>query len=218
VTSETDLFTTHTDQLVHQATTLFKALDTFPLEERVTILNRIRIALHEHSPFREEPVDCVMWVKNDRVEGNEYNPNKVAPPEMRLLEISIHEDGYTQPIVAHPVEEGYEVVDGFHRKRIGKECPKIRERVQGYLPITLLRKERENTKDRMAATIRHNRARGVHGVMPMIDVVATLLRQGWTDEEVARELGMDAEEVLRFKQNSGLPELFGDSEYSKAWE
>lgn len=113
-------------------------------------------------------------------------------------------------------EDSFVVVDGFHRTRVGKECAAVRERVRGYLPVVRIRNE--EMKDRMAATIRHNRARGVHGVSPMIDLVAGLVRRGWTDEDVAKELGMSADEVLRYKQHAGLPELFKGGQYSRAWE
>lgn len=111
-----------------------------------------------------------------------------------------------------------EVVDGFHRTRVGKEDKQVSNRVHGYLPVAVINSDRADKRDRMAATIRHNRARGVHAVMPMTDIVADLLRKGWTDAEITEELGMDADEVLRFKHHSGLPELFRDGVYSRAWE
>jgi ParB-like chromosome segregation protein Spo0J len=195
-------------------------LDLMPLEDRVEALNAIRQRLHDASPFADEPVDCVLWVEADSVRGNDYNPNRVAPPEMRLLEHSMVADGITQPIVAYAeaAAAGYTVIDGFHRTRVCKECRKLRERLYDYIPVSTINDRRHDIKDRMAATIRHNRARGVHGVIPMVDIVAMLIRQGWTDGEIAKELGMDADEVLRFKQSSGLPELFKDHEYSRAWE
>jgi len=185
----------------------------------VEAINRIRQHLHEHSPFADEPVDCVQWVPCDQVEGNDYNPNTVAPPEMKLLTLSIDTDGFTQPIVAHQeAEDHYVVVDGFHRQQVGKKPGRIRKRLHGYLPVVSIRAARENQSDRVAATIRHNRARGVHGVLPMTDIVVMLLRAGWNEIDVARELGMDDDEVLRFKQVSGLPELFRDHEYSSSWD
>jgi len=210
-----DLFSGKLDATVNQMLSLLQGL---PEEQLIEKLNEIKKKIHEISPFNDEPVDCVIWVKNDRVRANNYNPNKVAPPEMSLLKHSINSDGYTQPIVTFADQEEFEVVDGFHRKRVGMEYKSVRDRVKGYLPITLIKHNRLDIKDRMAATIRHNRARGVHGVIPMIDIVKDLILQGWKDDEIAKELGMDAEEVLRFKQNSGLPELFKDHEYSKSWE
>jgi ParB-like chromosome segregation protein Spo0J len=138
---------------------------------------------------------------------------------MRLLEHSILSDGYTQPIVTHPDPgDTFEVVDGFHRNRVGKESAEVRERVRGYLPVVSIREDRANTENRMAATVRHNRARGVHGVAPMTDLVAYLAKKGWDDAKIGKELGMDAEEVLRFRQISGLAELFKDEDFSQAWE
>lgn len=205
--------------LTERDETLFKELDGLPLAVRVEAINQIRRRLHEHSPFADEPVDCVQWVRGDDVEANDYNPNTVAPPEMKLLELSIAADGFTQPIVAHREQQRRcVVVDGFHRQRVGKKAGRIRQRLHGYLPVVYIRGGRADTSDRIAATIRHNRARGVHGVLPMTDVVVRLLLAGWSDADVARELGMDADEVLRFKQVSGLPELFRHHDYSKSWD
>jgi ParB-like chromosome segregation protein Spo0J len=201
-----------------QTDSICAMLDSLPLDDKVAMLNLVRAKLHEISPFRNEPVDFVQWLPAETVRANDYNPNKVAPPEMRLLERSITEDGYTQPIVGCPVDDGIEVIDGFHRNKVGKTSKKIRGRIHGYLPIVSIRADRTDSKDRMAATIRHNRARGVHGVMPMADIVAELIRNGWHDDDIAKELGMDADEVLRFKQNIGLPELFKDHTFSASWE
>ena len=207
------------DDLVAQAQAIAERIPALDLAEQVCVLNAIRLALHQAGPFRNEPVDCVLWLPADDVAANDYNPNRVAPPEMKLLEISIDRDGYTQPVVAYRNGDATaEVVDGFHRARVGKESAKIRRRVAGYLPVSIIRPSQSGRNDRIAATIRHNRARGVHGVLPMTDIVSELLRRGWTDEEVAKEIGMDADEVLRFKQNTGLPELFKNAEYSRAWE
>ena len=206
-------------KLVERAESLFRELDCLPLHRRVEAINRIRLHLHEHSPFADEPVDCVQWIPGEQVEGNDYNPNTVAPPEMRLLALSIEADGFTQPIVTHQeAQDHYVIVDGFHRQRVGKKPGPVRQRLHGYLPVVSIRAARENQADRIAATIRHNRARGVHSVLPMTDIVVMLLREGWNDTDVARELGMDDDEVLRFKQVSGLPELFRDHEYSSSWD
>jgi ParB-like chromosome segregation protein Spo0J len=203
--------------MMAQVDSMIAMLETLPLDDKIDALNKIRTKLHEVSPFKDEPVDLVLWVENSEIAANDYNPNTVAPPEMRLLERSIAEDGYTQPIVSYPREDDYEVVDGFHRHRVGKESKKVRERVHGYLPITQIRGDRTDLKHRMAATVRHNRARGVHGVVPMADMVANLIKQGWQDADIAKELGMDADEVLRFKQNLGLPELFKEHEFNPSW-
>ena len=165
--------------------------------DRVAAINEIKLALHEVSPLKSEPVDCVLWVQSDKIEANDYNPNAVAPPEMRLLERSIMEDGYTQPIVTYNDDGRIEVVDGFHRNRVGRECVEVRERVKGYLPVTTINRHREGRSDRIAATIRHNRARGKHQVEAMSDIVIELKGRNWTTERIGRELGMDQDEILR---------------------
>lgn len=197
---------------------LCELIGDLPLDLQVTALNRARAALHEAGPFANEPVDLVKWVPNTQVVGNDYNPNTVAPPEMKLLTLSIQSDGYTQPIVTHPAKDTDEVVDGFHRHRVGKEVREVRDRVQGYLPIVSIKTDRQDRSDRIAATIRHNRARGRHGVTPMSDVVSQLYAAGWDDAKIAKELGMDADEVTRLKQVTGLASLFANREYSQAWE
>jgi ParB-like chromosome segregation protein Spo0J len=197
---------------------LVAELSKLGLAERVEALNKTKIALHEVSPFASEPVDCVLWVNSDNVTANDYNPNRCAPPEMKLLELSITADGYTQPIVAHAIGSGFEVVDGFHRNRVGKESPVVRERVKGYLPVVRINADREGHNDRVAATIRHNRARGKHLVSSMADIVSDLVKRNWDDKKIAKELGMDSDEVLRLKQVTGLAELFADREFSEAWE
>jgi ParB-like chromosome segregation protein Spo0J len=188
------------------------------LDAIVLALNAIRKELHNLSPFKTEPVDLVQWVKAETVHANDYNPNSVAPPEMKLLELSIMEDGYTQPIVTYDEGLTKEVIDGFHRNRVGKESEKVKQRIHGYLPVVVTNDDRTDLSDRMAATIRHNRARGKHKVQSMSDIVIDLKKRNWTDEKIARELGMDADEVLRLVQITGLAEMFSDREFSKAWE
>lgn len=188
-------------------------------DEKIDAINQIKKALTVHSPMSSEPVDCVLWVRADELQANDYNPNSVAPPEMRLLQLSIMEDGYTQPIVAWPLESGgYEVVDGFHRNRVGKEVGAIKKRVKGRLPITVMRIDRQSKEDRIAATIRHNRARGKHQVDAMSEIVVDLSRRGWDEKKIGIELGMDPDEVLRLKQVSGLAELFADRDFSLSWD
>lgn len=208
--------------VIQRARELFAVLSDLSEVARIDAINEIRLALHEHSPFRAEPVDCVLWVLAENVEANDYNPNTVAPPEMALLRHSIAEDGYTQPVVTWIEEtDGVtrrEVVDGFHRCRVGKECKEVAARVRGYLPVTTVNTERVDRGDRIAATIRHNRARGKHRVDAMSDIVIELKRRNWSDKKIGKDLGMDPDEVLRLSQIAGLAEMFKDREFSEAWE
>ena len=204
--------------VVQAAQSLTEQIAALPEDERIEIINQIKVMLHEVSPMKDEPVDCVLWVKAETVQSNDYNPNVVAPPEMKLLERSIDADGFTQPIVTYPINGHREVVDGFHRNRIGKESKIISKRVHGYLPVTTIRAERQDREDRIASTIRHNRARGRHQVDNMSEIVVELSRRNWSDEKIGRELGMEPDEVLRLKQISGLAEMFADHEFSEAWE
>lgn len=195
---------------------LISEINSLEKEEKIEYINKVKMALHEISPFKDEPTDCVVWVKAEKVQANEYNPNKVAGPEMRLLYTSIKEDGYTQPIVTCPIENGQrEVVDGFHRNRIGKEHKDIMKRVQGYLPVTTVIKTLE---ERMASTIRHNRARGTHQIRSMSEIVLDLTRAGWNEETICKQLGMELDEVIRLKQITGLKEAFQNHDFSKSWE
>ena len=215
-----DMFVeTTVDSVVSKFSPLVADIASMPLDDRADVINKLREMLHEVSPFNSEPVDFVKWVKNTTVHANDYNPNSVAPPEMELLHRSIQADGYTQPIVSMPDPDGrYEVIDGFHRHRVGKECEDIQSRVHGYLPLVQIRQSQQDRNDRMAATIRHNRARGKHKVESMSEIVVELKRRFWSDEKIAIELGMEADEVLRLQQVTGLSGLFGDREFSEAWE
>ena len=195
-----------------------EGLKALPLAQQVEELNAARRMMHDAGPFFREPVDCIQWVHTDGVKANDYNPNSVAPPEMELLKVSILEDGYTQPIVAWQREFHHEVVDGFHRNRVGRECMEVRQRIRGYLPLAVINSEREDRGDRIASTIRHNRARGKHAVAAMSDIVIELKRRNWSDERISRELGMDQDEILRLCQISGLADLFGDQQFSKSWD
>ena len=184
------------------------------IDKRVDILNQIKGAIKDASPF-SEPVDIVRWVKSEKVIANVYNPNVVAPPEMKLLEVSIKQDGYTQPIVVFAEDDHYTVVDGFHRTRVGKESAEINKRVYDYLPIVVIDKP---LRERMAATIRHNRARGTHAIQPMSKIVEELYFMGWSDKKIAEQLGMEKDEILRLKQFTGLGNLFRNRKFSKSWE
>ena len=204
--------------IVEKTRALCQEIVELPEDERIAVLNEIRWQLHSVSPMRDEPVDCVLWVPGDTVEGNDYNPNVVAPPEMKLLKRSILEDGYTQPIVTWQIDGMREVVDGFHRNRVGKEDKEIKKRTRGYLPVTTINEWRSDRGDRIASTIRHNRARGKHVVAGMSEIVIELKRRNWSDQRIGRELGMEPDEVLRLAQISGLAEMFADREFSEAWE
>lgn len=207
-----------TTQLEVNLFNLIKELNTLELNEKVHWLNIIRTELHNNSPFKNEPVDLVLWVNNTSVQANDYNPNSVAPPEMELLKLSILEDGYTQPIVTYDEKINRTVVDGFHRNRVGKESAEVKQRVHGFLPVVTINENRTDKSDRIASTIRHNRARGKHKVDAMSEIVIDLKKRGWNDEKIAKKLGMDADEILRLAQISGLAEMFVDYEFSQAWE
>lgn len=193
-------------------------IENLELSERVCLINELRILINNVSPFKTEPTDLILWVKNTDVYANDYNPNSVAPTEMDLLKLSIEQDGYTQPIVTMPTKEGREVIDGFHRHRVGKEYEPIQKRVHGYLPVVTINSDREDKGDRMAATVRHNRARGKHKVESMSDIVMELKKRNWNDAKIAKHLGMDDDEVLRLRQITGLADIFKDREFSEAWE
>lgn len=197
---------------------IISEIQSLDLDQRVHALNYVRRELHKISPFNSEPVDLILWVKNETVESNDYNPNAVAPPEMELLRLSIEADGYTQPIVTMDEEVKRTVIDGYHRNRVGKECEDIKKRVHGYLPVVTINEDRKDKSDRIAATIRHNRARGKHKISAMSDIVLDLRKRNWSDSKIAKNLGMDADEVLRLCQIGGIQEQFSDQEFSQAWE
>jgi len=187
---------------------------------QIETLNKIRLELHKVSPFFNEPIDCVLWKPIEHVVSNDYNPNSVAPPEKRLLYTSLLRDGYTQPIVtsqASGEDKIHVIVDGFHRRELAAKRPRLRSRMLGYLPVVILNESQNDKTHLIAATIRHNRARGKHQISAMSDIVRELYHLGWNNEKISEELGMDADEVLRLKQISGLMELFQDHEFSEAW-
>lgn len=202
-------------QLLAELATFVKNQD---VGKQVEVLNTVKQTLRQVSPHSHEPIESVIWVPSDKVIANDYNPNSVAPPEMKLLEVSITEDGYTQPIVTWFRDGIYEVVDGFHRNRVGKECLEIRKRIHSYLPVVVINEGKTELGDRMASTIRHNRARGKHNVDSMSEIVIELKKRNRSDEWIAKHLGMDTDEILRLCQISGLTEMFKDQEFSKAWD
>ncbi|WP_449548341.1 IbrB-like domain-containing protein [Lelliottia amnigena] len=202
-------------RLIHDVQNYLQSLSE---DQRIEAINAFRQAIHELSPFREQPVDCVLWIKQDAITANDYNPNNVAPPEKRLLCKSLELDGFTQPIVVTENDpHHFEIVDGFHRHEIGTQRAALKRQLKGYLPVTCLRKERKDKIDRMAATIRHNRARGRHQINAMSEIVRELVLLGWDETKIGTELGMDSDEVLRLKQINGLLELFADRRFSEAW-
>jgi len=165
----------------------------------------------------KSPVYNVIGVPLDQVRANSYNPNSVAPPEMALLETSIWEDGFTMPVVCYyiPDDDVYEIVDGFHRYTVLKTSERVFERENGILPVVVIDKDESN---RMASTIRHNRARGSHDISLMSNIVADLTNAGMGDAWIIKHIGMDKDELLRLKQITGLASLFKDREFGDAWE
>ncbi|EMF0060842.1 ParB-like nuclease domain-containing protein [Enterococcus hirae] len=163
------------------------------------------------------PVYTVYRVQIDKLHANDYNPNKVPPTELKLLEQSILADGYTMPIVCYYVEEEdyYEIVDGYHRYLIMKKSKEIAEREDNHLPVVIIDKP---ITDRIASTIRHNRARGTHSVDHMVEIVQMLVESGLSDQWIMKNLGIDRDELLRLKQISGLASLFAKEDFSEAWE
>lgn len=194
-----------------------QSYENLNLDQKVEFSNVVKRFLHEIGPFSKEPVDLVTWVSLDDIEANDYNPNSVAPPEMELLRLSIANDGYTQPVVTWPRDDKREVIDGFHRNRVARECEDVSSRINGYLPVVTIKPDREGKNDRIASTIRHNRARGKHSVEKMSDIVIDLKRRNWSPKKIGKELGMDQDEVLRLVQVTGLAEMFADQEFSEAW-
>ncbi|MSS16167.1 IbrB-like domain-containing protein [Sodaliphilus pleomorphus] len=162
----------------------------------------------------KSPVYNIKAIPIEDIQANSYNPNHVAPPEMKLLYESIKEDGYTMPIVVYPLGNGkYEIVDGYHRYTTMLLHRDIYEREGGKLPCSIIDKDKSN---RMASTIRHNRARGSHSIELMMNIVSELKKAGMSDAWIMKEIGMDADELLRYKQLSGLAELFKDREFSES--
>lgn len=187
-------------------------------EDKQAFLNEFRGWIHDDlSAHAKMPVDYIRWVPLSRVQANDYNPNSVAPNELKLLHTSISHDGYTQPIVTIYDSEldKYVIIDGFHRYFTCRSNKDIQESTGGMVPIVVLDKP---INDRMASTVRHNRARGKHSVTGMSNLVFNMLDNGWGDAEICNELGMEADELLRLKYITGFAKLFEDVEYRKAWE
>lgn len=185
-------------------------------KNKTAFINEIKEFLHELSPVSSQPVDLVRWVPIEQVQPNDYNPNSVARTEMKLLHTSISHDGYTQPIVTIYDEKlkKYIIVDGFHRYFVSLNNKDIYDRNLGLVPVTVIVKD---INDRMASTVRHNRARGKHSIAGMSSMVFEMLDKGWPDEKICNELGMEPEELLKLKHITGFSKLFKDTEYSRSW-
>jgi ParB-like chromosome segregation protein Spo0J len=187
------------------------------VEEKVRIYNSVSQQMYDWMGMNH-PALNVQLVKAEQVEGNDYNPNKVAPPEMKLLTLSIMRDGVTMPVVVAEQDKKnkpFVVVDGFHRTTVIKNNKAINESIYGYVPVSKLNKSIE---ERITSTVRHNMARGTHQVELSAKLVAMLKKHNWTNARIGMELGMDADEVLRLKQITGLAELFKDKDFSNSWE
>jgi ParB-like chromosome segregation protein Spo0J len=187
------------------------------ISEKISFLEALRAHIHAISPQQSQPVNYVRWVPIEKVQANDYNPNSVAKNEMRLLYVSILHDGYTQPVVTVYDEsiDKYVIVDGFHRYTTMRLNKDIAERNNGLLPIVVIDKP---INDRMASTVRHNRARGKHSVSGMANMVFQMLDNGWTDEAICAELGVEPDELIRLKHVTGFSKLFENVEYRKSWE
>lgn len=212
--SQLPIFDNIVDDLLAQVDDLCQQIASLPLEQQVHALNRIRERLHQVSPF-DDPIDAVYWVKAEQVHPNDYNPNFVFKPEMQLLKVSM-EKHVTQPVVTSRLgEDDFRISDGEHRFITATTSPKLKRRLHGYVPVTVTKST--TLAEHMADTVEHNRARGVHQLDGMTNIVLTMLREGWTDDQVAKQLGMDADEVLRMKQICGAAEAFKRPFYKRAW-
>ena len=186
-------------------------------KDKVKFLNELREYIHSLSPQKHNPVDLIRWVDIEKVQANDYNPNQVATNELKLLHTSIDHDGYTQPTVTvyDKTLGKYVIIDGFHRYYVQKLNKDLQERNNGLLPIVVLDKD---INDRMASTIRHNRARGKHSIQGMGSIVFSMLENGWEDKDICKELGMEADELIKLKHITGFSKLFDNIEYRNSWK
>ena len=185
--------------------------------EKIAFLEDLREFIHKISPQNSQPVNFVRWIPIEKVHANDYNPNSVAKNEMRLLYVSISHDGYTQPVVTvyDEAKDQYVIVDGFHRYTTMRLNQDIADRNNGFLPVVVIEK---SINDRMASTVRHNRARGKHSVSGMANMVFQMLENGWSDEAICAELGVEPDELIRLKHVTGFSKLFENVEYRRSWE
>lgn len=187
------------------------------IREKILFLEDLRAFIHKISPQNSQPVNFVRWIPIEKVHANDYNPNSVAKNEMRLLYVSISHDGYTQPVVTvyDEAKDQYVIVDGFHRYTTMRLNQDIADRNNGLLPVVVIEK---SINDRMASTVRHNRARGKHSVSGMANMVFQMLENGWSDEAICAELGVEPDELIRLKHVTGFSKLFENVEYRRSWE
>lgn len=207
---------TKIQELANQLAAEIAAIET--VDAQIDTLNDVRHILHQVSPLKHHPVDYVFWEKSATVEANEYNPNSIPPPEMLLLYESIRNDGYTMPIVSFPDETATRIVDGFHRRETEKRNADISESTFGRVPLTTIRDTQRDSSNRMASTIRHNRARGSHNIELMSQIVSELVEMGKGDAWICKHIGMSPDELLRMKQITGLASLFLNKDFSMSWE
>jgi ParB-like chromosome segregation protein Spo0J len=195
---------------------LQEAITDYVKDNTIDKIAEVRKWLHKLMPI-QQPIDEVLWVPIEQVQANDYNPNAVANKEMNLLYHSIAHDGYTQPVVTiyDKSIDKYIIVDGFHRYFTTKNNKDIYDRNHGRLPIVVIDKD---INDRMASTVRHNRARGAHSIDGMSNMVYEMLDNGWDDADICNELGMEAEELVRLKHINGFSKLFENREYNKSWK
>ena len=196
---------------------LIAAIQAINEDDDIEFLNKVMDAYAALHPFKHNPVTKVRYVPLSKIHANNYNPNSVATKEMKLLHTSIKNDGYTQPTVAFydKSKDMYIIVDGFHRYSVDMRYKDIHDLNKGYLPIVVIEKD---LADRMASTVRHNRARGKHSVEGMSNIVLSMLKEGKTDEQVCNELGLEVDELLKLKHITGFAKLFQNTEYNLAWE
>ncbi|MES2428286.1 MAG: hypothetical protein V4560_15000 [Bacteroidota bacterium] len=189
------------------------------VDDKIEAVNSIRTKIHQVSPMKHHPVDLIHWLKSEEVEVQRVNPNSIPPPEEMLLHQSITSDGYTMPVVGFKQEnEIHRIIDGFHRRKMERIHPDISESTYGRIPMSFTRKAQEGESDRMASTIRHNRARGVHNIELMSTIVAELVEMGKGDPWICKHIGMSADELLRLKQITGLASLFLNKSFSDSWD
>lgn len=206
------------ENILNLAKELAKEIDSISnIDDKIQAINESRKIIHEVSPLKHHPVDFVFWKKSDKVEANEYNPNSIPPPEMKLLYESISNDGYTMPIVSYEDTDITRIVDGFHRRETEKRNPDVSESTFGHVPLTTIRDKQTGLSDRMASTIRHNRARGSHNIELMSQIVTELVEMGKGDAWICKHVGMSPDELLRMKQITGLASLFQNKDFSNSW-